>query len=97
MSLRSLVNLAYAALAEHRDEEGLARLDMTLEQADLAMDAAMAKRWRRRPAPTAEPGPLTEAELIAIRAKRMLRAVPDQSRQLAGQMAQLSRTPGAAR
>jgi len=40
---------------------------------------------------------MTEAELIAIRAKRMLRAVPDQSRQLAGQMAQFQRAPGAAR
>lgn len=96
MNVRTLVNVAYAALAESRDEDGLAKLDATLEQANLAAEVAMAKRWRRRAVPAAA-NPLTEADLIAIRAKRLLRSVPDQSRNLAAQMAQLSRSPGAAR
>lgn len=97
MNLRTLVNLAYAVVAEGRDEAGIEKLDATLMQADLAMDVAMAQRWRRRPAPTAAPE-MTEAEMFELRKKRLLRSVPDQTRQLAGMMGQFGgAAPGAAR
>lgn len=98
MSARGLVNLAYAALAEGEDEAGLEKLDATLEQADRAMDVFLAKRWKIRQTAAAPPtAAMSEAELFEMRKRRLLRSVPDQSRQLAASMAQFANTPGATR
>lgn len=81
MSLRTLVNLAYAALAENRDADELADLDAVLAQADRA--ASSARRGPQRPYTPAVPQ--TPGE-------RLLRAVPNRAADVARMMAQVQAT-----
>lgn len=91
MNARTLVNVAYAALAENQDADGLERLDAILEEANRKVDA---ERRRLGIAAPAEPIPLTPEEAIRARFERMKRSVPDQSKALASMMGRYGGTPG---
>lgn len=82
MPLRTLVNLAYAALSENRDADEQAQLDNLLAQADQA-----AVRGRRGPHRGRTPAaPETPAQ-------RLLRAVPaGNAQRVAAMMAQVQAT-----
>lgn len=81
MGLRTLVNLAYAALSENRDADEQAQLDGVLAQADrAAYQARRGVHKGRTPAAPETP------------AQRLLRAVPNNPERLAAMMAQVQAT-----